>query len=66
MANACLRAGAKESAHGETHPAAKLSDHEVELIRRLHEVDGWGYRRLVAKFEISKTQVRRICHYQQR
>lgn len=43
--------------------ARKLSDHEVELIRYLHEVEGWGYRRLAKKFEVSKTHIRRICAY---
>lgn len=46
---------------GEDHPAAKLTDHEVELLRRLHE-SGWGYKRLAAKFEIGIRTVRGIVH----
>ena len=55
-----------KTANGERHPLAKLSDHEVEMMRWQHEHLGWGYRRLVKWWEISKTQVRRICNYKQR
>jgi len=48
---------------GEMHKDAKLSRHEVELIRRLHEDSGWGYRRLAKKFEIGRSTVRAICRY---
>jgi DNA invertase Pin-like site-specific DNA recombinase len=51
---------------GEDHQRAVLTDHEVETMRHLHEVDGIGYRRLVKMFEVSKTTVRRICAYQMR
>jgi hypothetical protein len=57
---------------GEDHPAAKLSDHEVELMRRLHEEypeghpQHLGYRKLASKFGVTKTLVRRICNYQLR
>lgn len=53
----------REHLHGQNHPLAKLTDHEVELIRYLHEHDGWGYRRLARVFEVSKAQIRRICGY---
>lgn len=45
---------------GQDHQRAKLTNHEVELLLALR-AQGWGYRRLAAKFEISKAQVRRIC-----
>lgn len=51
---------------GESHPAVVLTDHQVETIRRLRESDGWSYGRLAMAFEISKTQVFRICNYQER
>ena len=51
---------------GEANPGAVLSDHEVDLMRDLHERHGWGYRRLARKFEVGKTTVRRICNYQKR
>lgn len=35
---------------GETHPRAKLSDADVDLIRDLHEA-GLSYRQIVAKFD---------------
>ena len=45
---------------GQDHQNAKLTDAEVETLLRFRE-QGWGYKRLAAKFEISKAQVRRIC-----
>lgn len=45
---------------GEDHGRAKLSDAEVELLLRLRR-EGWGYRRLAAKFEICRSAAKRIC-----
>lgn len=45
---------------GESHPSAKLTDHEVDLLLELHEGEGWGYRRLARKFDISTVAVRKI------
>lgn len=45
---------------GDSHHNAKLSDHDVELLLAMH-VEGWGYRTLAAKFEVSKSLVRKIC-----
>ena len=45
---------------GQDHQNAKLTDAEIELLLRLR-AEGWGYKTLAAKFEISKAQVRRIC-----
>lgn len=51
---------------GQDHHRAVLTDHEVELMRHLHEVEGWGYKRLVKKFEVPKRTVRDICNYRYR
>lgn len=45
---------------GQDHQNAKLTDAEVELLLRFR-AEGWGYKRLAAAFELSKSQVRRIC-----
>jgi hypothetical protein len=45
---------------GEDHHNAKLTDADVEAMLQLRR-DGWGYRRLAAKFECSKRVVRDIC-----
>ena len=50
---------------GENHHRAKITDHEVELIRGLRK-EGWDYLRLALKFEISKSQVRNIIKGYQR
>lgn len=44
---------------GESHHNAKLTNGEVALLFALHE-EGWGYRKLAAKFEVSKSLVRYI------
>lgn len=53
------------SASGQMHPAAKLTNNEVELIRQLHE-DGMSVRAIARKMEISKSQVCRIVNYDSR
>lgn len=45
---------------GQDHQNAKVSDEDVELLLALH-TEGWSYRRLADKFELSKSQVRNIC-----
>lgn len=45
---------------GDSHPLAKLTDEEVQALLVL-KAEGWGYRRLAAKFEISKRSVRDYC-----
>lgn len=50
---------------GEDHQKAKLTDEEVELIRRLHK-EGMSYPRIAAKFEVSHWTVGRICRYERR
>jgi len=50
---------------GEDHPKAKLTNRDVELIRRLHE-EGLSYRTIAEKFEVSKMLVCYICTYRRR
>lgn len=57
---------------GEHHHKAKLTNHEVELMRRLHEEhpvghpDHMGCRKLAKMFEVSVRQVWRVCTYRNR
>lgn len=44
---------------GQDHHNAVLTNHDVELLLTMHE-EGAGYRRLSAKFEVSKSLVRNI------
>ena len=44
---------------GDSHHDAKLTNGDVELLRELR-AEGWGYRRLATKFEVSKATVRNI------
>jgi len=44
---------------GQDHQNAKLTDAEIVMLLEFRE-QGWGYRRLAAKFEISRAHVRRI------
>lgn len=46
---------------GQQHHNAKLTDHEVELIRSLHD-EGMGYKLIAKKFEVSPRTVRGICN----
>lgn len=51
---------------GERHPNAKLSDHDVDLIRELHAEHRIGYQTLATKFEVSKENVRDVVKYRRR
>jgi hypothetical protein len=51
---------------GESHPRARLSDHDVTLIRTLHEEHHLGYATLAAKFEAPKSTIRNVCTYRTR
>ncbi|MCY1201815.1 hypothetical protein D9M72_132860 [compost metagenome] len=51
---------------GEDHPKATLTDHDVELMRQMHEQEGVGYKRLAKMFDASVAQARNICLYRQR
>lgn len=51
---------------GETHHRAKLTDHDVDLIRELREAHGLTYQALADKFDCSKSTIRDICRYRRR
>jgi ribosome-binding protein aMBF1 (putative translation factor) len=51
---------------GEEHHMTQLTDHEVELIRQLHEEEGWGSRRLAKTFECGRSTIRHIVAYRYR
>lgn len=44
---------------GDSHHRAKLTDHEVEQVLQLHS-EGYGYRKLAAMFDISRSNIRHI------
>lgn len=47
---------------GQDHPRAKLTDHEVDLIRDLFD-GGMSVSEISRKFEIPKSYAWDICHY---
>lgn len=52
---------------GESNPRAKLTDHEVDLMRTLwNHGKGLTLRVLVIKFEVSKSQASKILRRKQR
>lgn len=51
---------------GESHPRARLTDHEIELMRTMHEELGMGYRRLARIFECGRSYVQKVCRYTRR
>lgn len=50
---------------GDSHPKAKLSDREVELVLQLR-AQGWTYERLRRKFGVSKSGIAWICRGERR
>lgn len=50
---------------GETHHRAKLTDHDVELIRKLHDA-GLSCAEIARKFDCARTTVSGIVNYHQR
>lgn len=48
---------------GESHHRAKLTDHDVDLVRELHEDHGITYAQLAEKFGVSRSVIREICRY---
>lgn len=50
---------------GDSHHNAKLTDHEIELLRQLF-ADGMTVCELASKFDISKGHVSKIIGYRQR
>lgn len=50
---------------GETHHRARLTDHDVDLIRELRD-EGLTYQNIADKFEVSKSTVRDIVKCRRR
>lgn len=50
---------------GDSHHNAKLTDHEVDLVLRMYD-EGWGYKKLSAKFEVSRALIRGIVKGEKR
>ena len=53
------------SAFGQSHPRSLFTDHEVDLIRHLHE-QGMGYQEIAEKFDTTRQCIYRICTYRTR
>lgn len=51
---------------GDDHPLSALTDAEVDLVRKLHELHGMSYGLLAQKFEVSKAAIAKICRYERR
>ncbi|HEX7386257.1 MAG TPA: hypothetical protein VF285_03140 [Castellaniella sp.] len=60
--------GVNESGYrvGEDHHGARLTNHEVDMLRVLHEDEGMSYTVLAEKFDVSKSCVADICRYRRR
>lgn len=56
----------KGSRVGETHHRARLTDHDVDLIRDLREEYGLTYQEIADKFEVSKSTIRDIVKCRRR
>lgn len=50
---------------GDSHGRAKFSDHEVDMMRQLHE-GGMSCRDIARKFEANDGYVSRVLRYQYR
>lgn len=50
---------------GEDHPNAKLTDNDVEMVRKLHD-RGMSYALIAEKMEASIHTIGKICRYQRR
>lgn len=50
---------------GDSHPRAKLSNREVELVLQLH-AQGVPYSAIAGKFGVSKSCVALICRHERR
>lgn len=44
---------------GESHPRARLTDHEIGIVFELR-AEGWGYKRIAQKMEMSVRHVRDV------
>jgi hypothetical protein len=61
MPTRTIAVNAKGRRVGDSHHNAQLTNEEIDTLLNLHFVEGWGYRRLAAKFEVSKSSVRNYC-----
>ncbi len=50
---------------GESHGRAKLSDHEIDLVRQLRE-DGMPAAEIAEKFEVGKRYVYKVVNFERR
>lgn len=50
---------------GESHHNAKLTDHEIELVHRLHD-EGLGYLAIARRFDVSKSCIAGIVRCERR
>ena len=51
---------------GESHPGAKLTDHDIDLIRQLHEDSDLGYAQIAKEFDVSKWTIADVVKYRRR
>lgn len=65
MAEKIVQSRKREPPRGEAHPRARLTDHEVELIRQLRE-QGMSLNQLAEKFDSYKSTIKGICDYKRR
>ena len=59
------RIGFESRWFGQWHPRAKLTDRDVELVRKLRR-EGMGYAALAEKFDVSRWCIGRICRMERR
>jgi hypothetical protein len=59
MPTRTIAVNAKGRRVGDSHHNARITDEDVDALMGLRD-EGWGYRTLAAKFEISKRHVRDI------
>lgn len=50
---------------GQDHHRAKFTDHEVEVMRQMHE-SGMSFYRLARVMECDESTARRICNHERR
>lgn len=58
-----LKSQPKKTSRKKSYNRIPLTDREVELVRQLHEVEGWGYKRIAKKFDKPKSTIQYICRY---
>ena len=51
---------------GEAHHRARLTNHEVDLIRELREEHRMTYAQLAAMYSVPKSTIQMICSYKRR